>query len=196
MVPGKENITGIVLAGGKSSRMGTDKSLMLFRDKPLIQHAIDIIAPLCCNVVISSNKNIYDFTGCETWADEIQVQAPLVGIYSCLKKSDTEFNLVISCDMPFLNNSLFQFLLSQSNNYDIVIPRHQKEYLEPLSGVYRKSCLPAMKEKIDSNNFGIQNLILSANSFISDIDSAQTFFLESMFLNINTLQDYYEINNL
>lgn len=190
------NITGIVLAGGKSSRMGTDKSLMLFMGKPLIQHAIDIIAPLCGQVVISSNKDIYDFTGCKVWPDETPLQAPVVGIYSCLMKSDTELNLVISCDMPFVSTSLFEFLLSMHSGFDMVIPRHDTQYMEPLCGVYRKSLIPTLKENIGSGNLSLQQLPGKSRSLIVDINSSNSFYKAGMFLNINTLQDYNQISNL
>ena len=90
MVPGK--VTGFVLAGGLSSRMGEDKSLMLFRGKPLIMYAIEALSPLCEKVIISSNLLVYDFTGCEVWPDELPVQAPINGLYSCLKRSETDWN--------------------------------------------------------------------------------------------------------
>jgi molybdopterin-guanine dinucleotide biosynthesis protein A len=81
----KTDYTGIVLAGGKSSRVTGNKSLLLYQGKPLIQHAVDILSKVCDKVIISSNNNEYDFTGYEVWPDEISIQAPMVGIYSCLK---------------------------------------------------------------------------------------------------------------
>ncbi|MCX6240076.1 MAG: molybdenum cofactor guanylyltransferase, partial [Bacteroidia bacterium] len=77
-----ELITGIVLAGGLSRRMGTDKSMMMLNGKSLIEYSINALKPLCHNVVISSNNFNYDFTGCEVWPDELPDQAPIVGIYS------------------------------------------------------------------------------------------------------------------
>jgi len=73
--------TGIVLAGGKSSRVKGNKSLLEYKGKPLIQHAVDVLGQVCDKVVISSNQNEYDFTGGEVWPDKMTIRAPIVGIY-------------------------------------------------------------------------------------------------------------------
>jgi molybdopterin-guanine dinucleotide biosynthesis protein A len=96
-------ITGIVLAGGRSSRMGEDKSLMKLNGKALVEYSINALRPLCDKVIISSNIAAYDFTGCEVWPDELPDQAPIIGIYSCLKRSETELNVILSCDIPLMS---------------------------------------------------------------------------------------------
>ncbi len=96
-------VTGVVLAGGRSSRMGQDKSLMLFNGRPLISYAIDTLRQVCDQVVISANQSVYEFTGCTVWPDIMPFQAPMIGIYSCLKRSKTYWNFFLSCDMPLVD---------------------------------------------------------------------------------------------
>lgn len=188
----RKDITGIVLAGGKSSRMGTDKSFMLYNGKPLIQHAIDVIKPLCNRVVISSNKNVYEFTECEVWPDLFDIQAPIVGIYSCLKRSTTNINIVLSCDMPLIQTSLFTNLLAVSETSDIVVPIHDN-FMEPLSGIYKRTLIPALEETIAGNRYKMHSFIQMNSFYALEIKPSHGFYNSNMFLNINTITDF---NNL
>ncbi|HEY3372200.1 MAG TPA: molybdenum cofactor guanylyltransferase [Prolixibacteraceae bacterium] len=190
-----ESITGIVLAGGRSSRMGTDKSMIRLNDKPLIQYTIDALKPLCSKVVISSNSSIYDFTGCEVWADELPDRAPMIGIYSCLRRSETEVNILLSCDMPLMNTELLAYLLDQSDKHDITVPVHEGNFIEPLCGIYKKSSIGILKEFIDKRNFRLNECIRSASSQLVTVDVQLPFYSPLLFSNINTPDDYRKLQS-
>ncbi len=100
------NITGIILAGGRSSRMKSEKGLVKFRKKLLIEYPVNIFKEICSDIIISSNHNKFNFLDCKVYHDEIIDCGPIGGIYTCLKKSITDYNLIAACDMPFLNNEL------------------------------------------------------------------------------------------
>jgi molybdenum cofactor guanylyltransferase len=185
-------ITGIVMAGGRSSRMGTDKSLMLLRGKSLVQYAIDAIKPLCAQVVISANKNAYDFTGCEVWPDIYPIQAPMIGLYSCLKRSTTDVNIVVSCDMPLLQTSLFEHLLSELGSNDIVVPEHDN-HMEPLCGIYRSSVASSLKAFIEAQNYKLHEFI-SASSHLS-LSINPSHFSPYIFMNVNTLTEFNQLDD-
>ena len=187
MVAGK--ITGFVLAGGLSSRMGEDKSLMLFRGKPLIMHAIEALTPLCENVIISSNHLVYDFTGCDVWPDELPVLAPVNGLYSCLKRSKTEWNFILTCDMPFTGSQLFAYLLEQAHGEDAVIPLHGQGLVEPLCGLYNRSTLEALERRVEVEQYGILKLLQSIRCRYVDIGPDQEFYHKDMFSNLNSPAD-------
>jgi molybdopterin-guanine dinucleotide biosynthesis protein A len=189
-------ITGFVLAGGKSSRMGTDKSLMIWQGKTLVEHAIDTLRPLCSKIVISSNQKIYDFTGCETWPDDIDQQAPIIGIYSCLKRSETDINIVLSCDMPLISTDLLSYLLTNTDNYNAIIPVHDGNQIEPLCGIYNKSFIDEMQHFIEIQNYRLYKCIQSASHILVPINETLPFYQSNMFLNINTLADFNELNTL
>jgi len=78
-------ITGIILAGGKSSRMGKDKGWVLFRKKPLIDYAVELLGGICQSIVISANNSAYDKLGLPVYHDIIPDSGPMGGIYTCLK---------------------------------------------------------------------------------------------------------------
>jgi molybdenum cofactor guanylyltransferase len=185
-------ITGIVLAGGKSSRMGSDKSKMILNSKTLIEYSIEALKPLCETVVISSNNYSYDYTGCEVWPDELPDGSPMVGIYSCLKRSQTEYNIILSCDIPLISTSLLDYLLSNSKDSDITVPIHGNNLIEPLCGIYKKSCLDVLKGFIDRVNYRLNECIRSTSHRLVKIDQT-TNFSEKLFTNINTPDDFHKL---
>jgi molybdopterin-guanine dinucleotide biosynthesis protein A len=183
----KLGLTGIVLAGGRSSRMGTDKSLMLLRGKPIISHVIEAIKPVCDQVVISSNKSVYDFTGCEVWPDLYPIQAPMIGIYSCLKRSTTDLNIVVSCDIPFVETTLFTYLLQNMEGSDIIVTVHDN-YMEPLCAIYKKKIVPALQQFIDRQNYRLFEFVESTSHKCLEISTSN--FSSRIFMNINTLDEF------
>ncbi|MEI6140870.1 MAG: molybdenum cofactor guanylyltransferase [Mariniphaga sp.] len=185
-------ITGIVLAGGKSSRMGSDKSKMILNSKTLIEYSIEALKPLCETIVISSNNNIYDYTGCEAWPDDLPDGSPMIGIYSCLKRSQTEYNIFLSCDIPLISTSLLEYLLSNSSDFNITVPIHGNNLIEPLCGIYKKSCINVLKGFIDQGNYRLNECIRSSTHQLVKIDPA-TDFPENLFTNINTQEDFRKL---
>jgi molybdopterin-guanine dinucleotide biosynthesis protein A len=183
-------ITGIVLAGGQSRRMGMDKSLMKLNGKSLVEFSINALQPLCNKVVISSNGLNYDFTGCEVWPDELSGRAPMIGIYSCIQRSATDINIVLSCDMPMMSTLMLEYLLENSVNYDITVPVHGNSLIEPLCGIYRKSSVVILKEYIDKGNFRLKECICATSHRLIHVDDRVPSFSRKLFLNINTQDDY------
>jgi molybdenum cofactor guanylyltransferase len=187
MVPA--NVTGIILAGGMSSRMGEDKSIMLFRGRPLIMYGIEALSPLCEKVIISSNLSVYEFTGCEVWPDELPVQAPINGLYSCLKRSKTDWNIILTCDMPLTGSQLFAYMLEKNSNVDAVIPVHGKGLIEPLCGVYNRTALIALETQLQEEQFSILKLLQSIRCNYVNIGPNLEFYSKEMFSNLNSPAD-------
>ena len=107
----KKHITGIILAGGKSSRMGTDKGFVLYKNKSFVQHIIEALQPLVTEIIIVSNNPDYDVFGIKRVNDIIENAGPLAGVYTGLHYSETENNLVISCDVPLINSETLTLLI-------------------------------------------------------------------------------------
>ena len=187
MVPGK--VTGFVLAGGLSSRMGEDKSLMFFRGKPLIMYAIEALSPLCEKVIISSNHLAYDFTGCEVWPDELPVQASINGLYSCVKRSETDWNFILTCDMPFTGSQLLTYLSDQAHGEDAVIPVHGQGLVEPLCGLYNRSALNLLEQQVKAGQYSILRFLQSIRCRYVKVGPEQEFYHKEMFSNLNSPAD-------
>ncbi|MBN2485815.1 MAG: molybdenum cofactor guanylyltransferase [Bacteroidales bacterium] len=190
----KQEITGIVLAGGKSTRMGTDKPLLVWNGKTLIENAISLLQPLCNKVAISSDNHAYSFTGCEIWPDILPRQAPIVGIYSCLKRASTEAIIVLSCDMPLVSASLLKMMAESANDFDIVVPAHSNGAIEPLCALYKHTVLNDLELFIDKN-LSVIRFIERSKSLYLNIGSMPGQFPSNMFANINTPVDFDSLNN-
>lgn len=156
-------ITIILLAGGKSSRIGLnkDKGQMRFSGIRLIDRVISNIT----SVHGLSEKDIMIVGPKEKFShfnniveDIYPLKGPLGGMYSGLQASLTFFNLVIGYDMPFIESSLIQYMICNTESYDVIIPCHDQDLLEPLCAIYSKNCLPVMKKNIQIGKLAVRDI--------------------------------------
>jgi len=194
----KQNITGIILAGGLSSRLGKDKGLCEFKGRSLVSNAIDTLKPLCEQMMISANifPEKYATFGLPVIADEKPGIGPLGGIYTCLKKSTTQHNLVLSCDTPFVNAAVFEYLLEKVNNEQVVTPSHETFLIEPLSAYYNTNVIGDMEIAIRNRNYKMMDFFKQIRFKSVNLDKNLAFFTEYLFLNVNTPKDLEEANSI
>ncbi len=185
-----DQITGIVLAGGKSSRMGQDKGLCLFRDKSLVTYAIDVLKPLCGRLLISSNNlDAYEGFGYEVFRDEIHGIGPMGGLMTCLRQSKTEHNLVLSCDTPFVNTKLFEYLLGQLDVVQkAIVPVHGNGFLEPLAAYYGRNSLTDIEASIANKEYKLMRFLKNIGAKRLAVEN-QNFYTKTMFDNLNSPDD-------
>ena len=185
------DITGFILAGGKSRRMGTDKALLMFQEKPLLEHMIGLITPFCNKVFISGQNSDYTSFGVEMVPDIYSDCGPISGIFSALKYSVSDWNLLISVDVPFVNVDLFLSLISNTGEYDCIIPKHVSG-VEPLIGLYHRRTLPVIEEMINSGDYRLTNLLAKLNAHYLDCNELIKKH-PRLFMNINRMEDYQSI---
>ena len=180
-------ITAIILAGGKSTRMGTDKALIEINDKSLLENAIDLCKPISSSILISSNFEEHKKYSYEVIPDEIPDCGPIGGIYSCLKETETEWNFVLSVDSPFVELEFIRNLISEIDNTNAIVPIHSRGK-EPLIALYHKNSLSEIEKRIKSGNYKMYDLV----------DTLSTKFVDSkkwlekypnLFHNINRPED-------
>jgi len=181
-------ITGIILAGGQSSRMGADKAMIQNDGKTLLEIAIEICKPDCNEILISSNNPVHKIFGYQIIPDEIKNCGPMGGIYSCLKQSETDWNFVISVDSIFVTSDFLEFLISETGVVDAVVPVH-KNGKEPLIALYHKNCLPAIQEKLDLKDYKMHHLLDSLHTRFVDVDGWIKKYPE-IFRNFNRPEDF------
>ncbi|GIN86436.1 putative molybdenum cofactor guanylyltransferase [Heyndrickxia sporothermodurans] len=142
----------ILLAGGKSSRMGRNKALLPFGKQRVVDHLVTEFSPISDEILLITNHpNEYNNLEVRIITDskEFKGHGPLAGIYAGLKASHAEHCLVIACDMPFASKQFGIWLVNQllNGNYDAVIPSFEGR-LHPLFGAYKRSVFPFVKNNL------------------------------------------------
>jgi molybdopterin-guanine dinucleotide biosynthesis protein A len=152
------HLTGIVLAGGKSSRMGHNKGLTEFRGKKLIEYPLSLLEFYCNELIISSNSPEYQQFGFPVVPDEVSDKGPLSGLVSALKKSSADWNIVLPCDMPFINRNLIDALIGNFCSFSGVVPVHNL-FVEPLTAVYHKDMTVVFSHALERNELSLHSVI-------------------------------------
>ena len=150
----QEDISGFILAGGKSSRMGSDKGLIKFAGRHMIEHSILALKPLCSSIHIVTNNMEYCDLGYLVHQDLIKDKGPLAGICTALSLSKTRLNLIVTCDSPFVTSALLSHLIEQAEDFDAVVPFFDNR-VYPLTAVYTTSCYTALNKRLIENELKV-----------------------------------------
>ncbi len=187
------NITGVVLAGGKSQRMKTDKALIQFNDKTLLENQVDLLSSVFKTVFVSANTQEYSFVDKPIIEDEFKDIGPIGGILSVLKKVETEYAFVLSVDIPMVNKELISFLINENKDFDIVMPVFKENY-EPTCAIYSKNCIKIIETQILNKDYKLTNFINKMNTKFVEIDEEMPFYSKILFANLNTLEDLQNLD--
>src|SRR5438445_2926128 len=192
-VPSLADATAVVLAGGRSSRMGRPKSLLLFDGEPLILHIVRALKRMFAEtVIVAAPKQELPDLPAILVRDDVAYQGPVGGIYYGLKAASGNFCFVTSCDVPFLNLALISHLTSQILNHDVVVP-HWENRFQPLHAAYRTSVLPLLKEQLDRGELRPVYLFDKVRTCKIVEEEIRRFDPEGLnFLNMNTPNEYEE----
>jgi molybdopterin-guanine dinucleotide biosynthesis protein A len=178
-------ITGIILAGGQSKRMGSDKGLIIYKGKKLVEYPVAVLNVICSKVLISSNSNAYKFLSLQLIPDIYPSIGPIGGIYSGLLASVTSDNLFLPGDMPFVDQEILNILLGKKAEFEIIVPS-VNSWPIPVCGYYNTSILPELEKQISTGKYSLQDLIRNCNSLVIDIKDEK---LVGKLKNINTRED-------
>ncbi len=186
-----EAVTGIILAGGKSSRMGRNKALLDFGGRSIIEHTVDLFKSIFAEVILVTNTpGEYANLGIKTVTDIFPGKGSLGGIYTGLIHSAHDYSFIASCDMPFLRRELIEFLISLKEDYDAVVPRLKDGY-EPLHAVYSKRCIKPIESMINKGDLRIIGFYPEVRVREVSEEELTPFNPESSsFININTPEEY------
>jgi molybdenum cofactor guanylyltransferase len=183
--------TAVVLAGGKSSRMGRPKALLLFDGEPLIVHIVRALKRMFAETVLvaAPDQELPDLA-VTLVRDEVAYQGPVGGIYYGLKAASGKFCFVTSCDVAFINPALISHLTSQISRYEVVVPFWDDRF-QPLHAVYRTSVLPLLKAQLDREELRPVYLFDKVKTCKIEEAAIRRFDPEGLsFLNMNTPDDY------
>ncbi len=183
-----KKVTGVVIAGGKSSRFGQDKALFNYRGLTLVEQAINTIKPHCSRLAINTNKpEAFAPLGLECIIDILPDAGPLSGIHTALSYAGEGKVVVIACDTPHIPTELYGTLLEQITNHDLAMPVH-KGFIETMCAVYSSRCLPSIEVAIKTKQYRILDAIKPLRAKFIDIDG-EDFYHPHIFHNINFRKD-------
>jgi molybdopterin-guanine dinucleotide biosynthesis protein A len=184
------NITGIILAGGKSSRMGTDKGFIPWEGKSFITHSIDALQPFVQEILIVSDHLHYDDLDYKRVEDVFPESGPLSGVYSGLLKSENAINLVLSCDIPLITSEVVQELINayKEGTNAVVCKVHSK--VMPLVAMYHKNCTDVCEVLLKNDERRMMHLLekLDRVTYVS--------LSEQQALQVQNINNKTDLNNI
>ena len=188
------DVNCIILAGGKSARLGRNKLMETIGGRNLLERVITRLAFFEGEIIVVTGQgsglpDLSGHPGLKIINDIIPGKGSLGGLYSGLTVSDRPYNLAVACDMPFINLALFKHMISLAEDYDAVVPL-VKDFAEPLHAVYSKNCLSAMQYLMQKNRLSISELYSMINVYYvktEDIDKFDPCHLS--FFNVNNEAD-------
>ncbi len=194
----------VILAGGKSSRMGTDKALLEYDGKQFIEQIAEELSWFDERIIARGNNSELKGKMEREWTvipDIYPDHGPIGGLHAALSACRSDALFVVTCDMPLIESELVQKLCAwmqetdfdeeRVDAYDVVISVGEDGKIHPLCGVYRKSVLPVLEEQIVSNQNRVMAALRNLRVKYMTIDSPD---LEKQLANINTPQEYETLN--
>jgi molybdopterin-guanine dinucleotide biosynthesis protein A len=192
----ESKLTVAIMAGGQSSRMGTDKSFVLFEGRPMIENVLDTVSGLGDETLLITNKpDEYEHLNLSMVSDVYPGLGPLGGIFTAVHAASHPHTLIVACDMPWLNRPLLEYMISLRQTADVVVPRWEK-FPEPLHAIYSKACLDPIEEKLKAKMLKITVFFGQVDVRFVEREEIERFDEDGRsFANINSPQDLQEASN-
>ncbi len=190
------DVTGIILAGGKSTRMGVNKSFLKLGNETIIERITNLMKSIFNEVIIITNSpDEYKLLNLPLYEDIFKDKGPLGGIHSGLTHSKTKNNFVISCDIPLMTKEMIQYIVECRSEKPIKFCE-AAGYHQPLAGVYSKSVIAEVEKVISDGNVVTDK---SFHHFLKKVDAEiihpenLPFYRDDIFFNVNSKSDYEHI---
>jgi molybdopterin-guanine dinucleotide biosynthesis protein A len=187
-------MTGVILSGGKSVRMGENKAFIDIDGVPIIHRIYTLFKELFQEIIIVTNqKELFLNFDSKIYSDLIPNKGALGGLYTGIFFSNFPYSFCVACDMPFINRFLVQYLIKNKEAYDVIVPQ-TKDGLHPLHAIYSKNCLKPIKETIENGKYKIMDFYQLVK--VKIIKEEEFGFLDPIgesFININTPEELRSI---
>lgn len=186
-----DGVTGVLLAGGNSSRMGRNKALMTLAGHRLVDRALAALRDLFDDLLMVTNSpDLYADLGVRMAPDLVAGKGALGGIHSAIHHADTPHCLVVACDMPFLNADVLRYLVEQRAGHDVVVPSvHGRP--QPLHAVYGKACLQPIARRLQTDRLNVVSFFPDVRVREVTAEELVGFDPEGLsFRNLNTPEEF------
>ena len=183
-------VSGFVLAGGKSTRMGQDKAAVMLNGRSFLEHALEAVRSVCGSVTILGKRELYG-TFAPVIEDIIPDCGPLSGIHTALTNTSTDLNLIIGVDTPFLAPALLSYVVEKAiASGSIVTTPEIDNHTQPLCSVYSRDFLPIAEQALKDGMYKVARLFPPGQTLvIKEPELRQFAFTADMFDNLNTPDD-------
>lgn len=190
------DVTGVILAGGKSRRFGKNKALVEIDGIPLIGRVVSVMQSVFQHIVLITNTpDEYSYLKLPMYEDIIKGLGPLGGIFTALMTITNEAAFFVACDMPSLNRELIHHMVKVRADFDAVVPSIHGN-VEALHALYCKRCLPAIRRLVDSREYQVFRFFPDVSVRYLDDNEIRCFDPElRSFFNVNRPQELGRINN-
>ena len=190
-------MTGIILAGGKNTRMGRNKALLEVGGMRLIDRTVGLFRSVFKEVIlVAADPLAYLDLQTLIVTDILPERGALGGLYTGLFYAAGEYAFIGACDMPFMNRAFLEYMVSKAPGYDIVVPA-PPDGLQPLHAVYSRRCLPAIRSLLDRNRMQIKELYPGQQLLEIPPEVLRAYDPEGrMFMNLNTPEDLLKLPQL
>ncbi|HXH13048.1 MAG TPA: molybdenum cofactor guanylyltransferase [Alphaproteobacteria bacterium] len=191
------HVTGVILAGGKSRRMGRDKAFLPFGRGVLIERVIAVLRRVTDEILLITNTpEQYHRFALPMFADVIPEAGSLGGIYTGLVYARTPYSLCLACDMPFVKPEFLRFLCGIAPEADVVIPRNADDF-QPLCAVYAQACREPIQQCIQRGRLKITNFFDQVRVRVVEGEELARYDPQDlMFFNANTPEEYEQARRL
>jgi len=191
----QKDITGIILAGGKNSRMGANKAFLKIDGVRLIEKTLDVYRRIFNEIIIVTNDPLsyMEFADAAIVTDIYKGKGPLGGIYTGLFYAKNDYAFVSACDMPFLSMDFILYMIEQKGKHDVIVPE-LSEGFQALHAIYSRNCLSAIKRMIDADELKIIEFYKKVRVLNIPEEKIKPFEKNGrFFININTPEDFKNI---
>lgn len=185
----RTDITGVILAGGKSSRMGTDKALVKLNGTPLIERIAQTLRDVFERVIIiANNPEPYKYLGFEIFGDVYKDCGPLGGIHSAFFHTTSEQLFIVGCDTPHISPELIRHIIAYPSSASIKVCKAGKQ-VQPLVGSYHRKSLPFILVQLENRQWKMMKLLEAVSAEILPIGESLELYSPDLFLNVNSRED-------
>lgn len=200
MSSGVPGLTAAIMAGGKSSRMGSNKSFVQLQGKPIIEHVLSRVSDIqpLETILITNHPAEYAHLGLPMFQDVLPEKGSLGGIYTALHYSGQPYTLVIACDMPFVQPDLLRYMVefTKGDQFDLIVPR-VNGYPEGLHAIYSQRCMQPIRTRLDAGQLKVVGFYPDARvRYIEEAEYRQFDPHGLSFYNVNTPEELAEAQRL
>lgn len=191
------DICAVILCGGQSTRMGTNKSLLEINNQKVIDILVEELKQITdSTILIANDKAPYEYLNLPIYKDRYLDSGPLAGIEAAMHHVESKSYLFAACDMPFINKDIYKYLFQFLGDVDAVVPKYEGR-VHPLASIYQRTCLPIIQEKLEEGDFRVRSFYDEINiKYVEDFDSFDSFDVKKHFFNMNNPTQYKEAKDL